>query len=145
MKKVVLSALIAGLALVSCKKEEKTEVIADGNAQAETVMNSDSISAGDFTGIYEGTMPCADCEGIKTELHINSDDTYELNTEYLGKKDSQFSEKGKITWDESKTFATLNKDSEPSSPIYYFNEGNAYLVNKVGDNGTKPEYKLTKK
>ena len=47
-----------------------------------------------FYGTYEGTLPCADCSGIRTTLKINSDTTYELRSEYLGRKDGVFEESG---------------------------------------------------
>ena len=47
-----------------------------------------------FYGTYEGTLPCADCSGIRTTLKINSDTTYELRIEYLGSKDGVFEESG---------------------------------------------------
>ena len=41
-------------------------------------------------GVYEGTLPAADCKGIKTMLVINEDKTYTLKSEYIGKKDATF-------------------------------------------------------
>ena len=37
-----------------------------------------------FYGTYEGTLPAADCEGIKTTLTLNKDKTYILRSEYIG-------------------------------------------------------------
>ena len=38
-------------------------------------------------GTYEGTLPAADCPGIKTVLTINADSTYLLKQDYIDKKD----------------------------------------------------------
>ena len=38
-------------------------------------------------GTYEGTLPAADCPGIKTVLTINADSTYELKQDYIDRKD----------------------------------------------------------
>jgi uncharacterized lipoprotein NlpE involved in copper resistance len=35
-------------------------------------------------GDYEGIIPCADCEGIKAELSVNTDKTYTFTFTYLG-------------------------------------------------------------
>ncbi len=53
-------------------------------------------------GTYIGILPCADCEGIETEIILKKDNTYVKKTKYLGKKDSQKSEvTGKFTWSHS--------------------------------------------
>ena len=36
---------------------------------------------------YEGTLPAADCPGIKTVLTIHADSTYQLTQDYLERKD----------------------------------------------------------
>ncbi len=47
-------------------------------------------------------MPCADCEGIETEVLLKKDLTFVLKTKYLGKGDAKvFEEKGNFTWDNS--------------------------------------------
>lgn len=38
-----------------------------------------------LAGTYEGTMPCADCEGIRTSLTLDAGGTYTVEREYLGK------------------------------------------------------------
>lgn len=48
----------------------------------------------DYYGIYEGILPCADCSGIKTTLRINSDTTYDLQSEFLGEENRIFEESG---------------------------------------------------
>ena len=35
-----------------------------------------------FYGTYEGILPAADCEGIRTALTLNNDNTYVLRSEY---------------------------------------------------------------
>lgn len=57
-------------------------------------MDIANIKNKDYYGTYEGTLPCADCGGIKTTLKINSDTTYDLRSEYLGKKNGIFEESG---------------------------------------------------
>jgi len=36
-----------------------------------------------YAGAYDGTLPCADCSGIETELILNPDYTYSLIELYL--------------------------------------------------------------
>lgn len=54
----------------------------------------------DYDGIYRGTLPCADCEGIKTTVHLMRDGKYKLIQDYLGQKDATpFVTEGDFTWD----------------------------------------------
>jgi copper homeostasis protein (lipoprotein) len=45
----------------------------------------------DWAGNYQGILPCADCEGIKTQILLNKDLSYVLETQYLGKDEKNFS------------------------------------------------------
>jgi copper homeostasis protein (lipoprotein) len=56
-------------------------------------MHSSQIAL-DWNGVYTGTLPCADCEGIKTRIVLKKDGTFERNMTYLGKEDNSFSEEG---------------------------------------------------
>ncbi len=70
----------------------------NGNKTAQNVVNNDSVNVADtavnenvdlasVAGTYEGTLPAADCPGIKTVLTINADKTYELKQDYIDRKD----------------------------------------------------------
>ncbi|MDR1153485.1 MAG: copper resistance protein NlpE [Bacteroidales bacterium] len=52
----------------------------------------------DFHGTYLGILPCADCEGIETEIILHKDNTYVKKTKYLGKDDNQETETGTYKW-----------------------------------------------
>ena len=43
----------------------------------------------DWAGTYEGTLPCADCPGIKTTITLKDDNTYTISEEYLERKQKQ--------------------------------------------------------
>lgn len=61
-------------------------------------------------GTYRGTLPCADCEGIKTTIELNTDNTFKTVMQYLG-RDVTNETTGKISWDK-KTDALLLTDQE---------------------------------
>lgn len=62
----------------------------------------------DWAGIYKGITPCADCEGIATKISLNKDQTFLIQTQYLGKGDGKvFEEKGSFTWDKTGGFVLL--------------------------------------
>ena len=80
---MMISFALVGLILTSCetKKEEtvQSSVNLDSvNSQQDTIKKDSIVTTGDnsktsvdWVGKYEGTLPCADCEGIKTTLTLN--------------------------------------------------------------------------
>lgn len=54
----------------------------------------------DWNAQYVGTLPCADCPGIRTELELHLDQHYLLKQEYLEKNGPIFIDKGKFEWTE---------------------------------------------
>ena len=83
----------------------------------DTVSASDnSQNSLDWEGTYKGIIPCADCEGIKTEITIKYDLTYVIKTIYLGKADGKTFEKtGRFVWDKTGSNITLEElNGKPS-------------------------------
>ena len=75
---------------------QSTVVAADEN---KISTGDDARTSLDWAGTYKGKLPCADCEGIETELMLHSDNTYMLSTTYLGKKDAAgINSNGKWRW-----------------------------------------------
>jgi uncharacterized lipoprotein NlpE involved in copper resistance len=108
----IIIVLAACLLFVSCKKEIKqVEIKPDSIVEVgvDTLSISDnSQNSLDWQGTYKGVTPCADCEGIETEIILNLDLTYVLKTKYLGKGDGKvFEEKGSFVWDKSGGKITL--------------------------------------
>lgn len=110
------------ISLNSCK-DSKTETDTTSEAETESTttdhkspkvdMHTSEISL-DWNGTYKGVLPCADCEGIDTELVINKDYTFVLKSIYLGKDEAVFETKGTFKWnDEGSEITTIseNKDS----------------------------------
>jgi uncharacterized lipoprotein NlpE involved in copper resistance len=48
-----------------------------------TIIASFSCSKSKLNGTYEGTLPCADCPGLKTLITFNSDGTFRMEETYL--------------------------------------------------------------
>ena len=77
----------------------------------------------DWQGTYKGVTPCADCEGIETEITLNTDLTFIIKTKYLGKGDGKiFQETGNFVWD--KTGGIIKLEGLKGRPSQY----------KVGEN-----------
>ena len=116
--------MVAALFLASCSKKETTETTAttDSAAAAQptvtdsitkatpTAAGDTSENALDWAGIYEATVPCADCPGIKTSLTLNNDKTFSITEEYL-ERNSKNQDKGSFTWDATGSIITLKGKS----------------------------------
>lgn len=118
MQKAIFFTIILGLLFFSCKKENKEATINLTEIKADSVagMPIDTIHTGDnsetsldWDGVYVGTTPCANCEGIETELSLGKDKTFVLKTKYVGKSAAKINtEKGTFSWDESGSVIVLN-------------------------------------
>lgn len=67
-----------------------------------------------YEGTYTGTMPCADCAGIDTEITIN-DGKYIIKRTYLGvdsMEQNMFVESGTYKWNGEKSILTFDNDPE---------------------------------
>lgn len=118
---------IITVALVSCTMEkEKAGATVDDR---HTSQNSLSI-----TGTYTGVLPCASCEGLKTEI-VLTDSTYKLSMIYLGENDPDPAEKnGSYSWNEAGNIITL-KNMEPPNK-YFVGENVLIHLNQDGERVT---------
>ena len=124
--KIALIVCIS-LLFISCKKEVKqAEIKTDSMSKVATEKEMDahnSQNSLDWQGTYKGITPCADCEGIETEIVLNADLTFTLKTKYLGKGDGKvFQETGSFVWD--KTGGIISLEGLKGRPSQY----------KVGEN-----------
>ena len=85
--KFMYLAVIAAAMMVACngKKTAQDETKNDSVSVADSVSADFDLTA--VAGTYEGTLPAADCPGIKTVLTINADSTYQLQQDYIDRKD----------------------------------------------------------
>ncbi|MGL4829504.1 MAG: copper resistance protein NlpE [Vibrio sp.] len=122
MKKSIFALSALTLILVGCdnKQDAKVEVekivdVAEQSTEQPAAQPStESVDAAhnsqnslDWAGIYQGTLPCADCGGIETELTLNADGSYKLTETYLDKEGEPFASEGAFVWDETGSIVTL--------------------------------------
>ncbi len=123
-----LVLLIAGFTMISCNTTHKStgsDVGPDGHTSQNSL---------DWAGIYRGVIPCADCEGIQTELRLNQDMTYTVSTRYLGKDSSIFSVNGSFAWDQAGNKITLaNLDRDLVSNSYLVGENRLFKLDMQGN------------
>lgn len=138
MKKLsILLVALVSIALISCNNAKQKK--------AETPDMHTSEMALDYHGVYEGTLPCADCEGIKTKLTINDDNTFVLNSEYLGEENATFEDKGTYFIENGEILVTQEEDGEQK--YYKLQEGSLAQLDankKPVEGEMAPFYVLTK-
>jgi uncharacterized lipoprotein NlpE involved in copper resistance len=83
LKKWMISPLIIG-SLLSCFDNKKNKV-------ADSQYLNKEFSC---MGMYEGTLPCASCPGIKTIITLYDDKSYNRSEEYLDEENSLFLDTG---------------------------------------------------
>lgn len=119
-KSLLLIALFS--MFLSCQKQAESQPSAqDSIAKIDSLVKEAAQHARkslDYIGIYKGVLPCADCEGLETVLYVNENNTYKLQTRYLGKGDKVFEQKGTFTWDNKGVKIILN--GIDNGPNQYF-------------------------
>jgi uncharacterized lipoprotein NlpE involved in copper resistance len=145
MRKVtVISAIASVFLLVSCKNTSNTETL---ESEVSITDISNSQNSLDWVGIYQGVLPCADCEGIETTIELREDLTFTLTSLYLGKNSEEsMIENGKFEWDETGNKIILSIENgerqykvEENKIVHLNNEGNKiegelaekYILSKI--------------
>jgi uncharacterized lipoprotein NlpE involved in copper resistance len=112
--------ILAGITIFffNCKKEMKVEKVKIDSLKTaiditlvDTIIKDihNSQNALDWYGVYKGIIPCADCEGIDTEITLAKGMIFTLKTKYLGKGDQTvFEKEGTFTWDTTGSVISLN-------------------------------------
>ncbi|QLE00243.1 copper resistance protein NlpE N-terminal domain-containing protein [Galbibacter sp. BG1] len=149
MKKVNIKLFITlavALVAMSCNEKAKKQTDEATTLTEEKVVVDDHNSENslDWNGVYKGTLPCADCEGIETSLTLNADKTYSSNSVYLGKEGDPIEKTGTFEWNNEGSHITLDGDAQQqymvgeNTLIKLDNEGNKiegaladkYILNK---------------
>lgn len=147
MKKFfLLSALAATTLMISCNgKKVETN---NANNDSVTVATTENVDLKALAGTYEGTLPAADCPGIKTVLTLNADSTYQLQQDYIDRKDGHDEASGvlKVT---NGNVIVLVRPSSGELTYYKVKDDNRIIM--TDSLGNEPEadtaqaYVLTKK
>lgn len=126
---IYLSFILLAFLLSSCNSNKKNAKKIHDTTEINTVADN-SMNSLDWEGTYEGVLPCADCEGIKTVLSINYDNKYVLKEIYLGKDSTPFETKGTFKWDDSGQKITF---SDPNRHAYFVGENTLTNLDQDGN------------
>ncbi|WP_333607456.1 copper resistance protein NlpE N-terminal domain-containing protein [Arsukibacterium sp.] len=97
---MLIRTLVAMLALVSlfgCEKPAAPQAPVDMAAVSPDPAHNSRLAL-DWSGYYQGVLPCADCEGIDTQLWLHQDGQYQLKLKYLGRDEQLFELAGRFEW-----------------------------------------------
>lgn len=131
-----LFLILALLTIISaCNSNKKSN-------QNTDAMPDNSKTSLDWPGVYRGVLPCADCEGIETELTLNADLTYVISSIYLGKNNEALKENGNFKWDEAGAKITLENTDSKATNQYLVGEN---MLFKLDANGNRIEGDLKEK
>lgn len=132
--KYLIPGFIFALSACHTSDDNKDTINTDTVASMKLATDSNVISAAidsnnniqnttSWKGNYKAVLPCMDCAGIVTEITLNSDNTYTISTQYLGKKDSRVTtNNGKVDWINDSTIQLKGITDAPSKYLITQNE-----------------------
>lgn len=93
--------------------------------------NNSQVSL-DWNGTYQGIIPCADCEGIKTSVTLMKNGEFSRTVTYLGREASGRTDTGAFQWDETGAIVTL-KPGQQDSQMYKVGENILFHLDRAGN------------
>lgn len=144
MKKnlVIVAAAAAALCMASCHGNTKSN---DTGKDSLSTVASDSLKTGvaieSLAGTYEGTLPAADCPGIRTVLTLNADSTYQYSADYLERKDGHDEASGVLRVIDGKVLVLVRPSS--GEQTYYKVKDDQHVV-MTDSLGNEPEGEMAK-
>jgi copper homeostasis protein (lipoprotein) len=106
----LLLATLLIVSVMSCStNQNQTESASELEVVTSRIpdMAHNSRNSLDWYGVYKGTTPCADCEGIETKITLKKDGTFKRSLKYLGRSDNSFQDEGNFEWNEEGSKVTL--------------------------------------
>jgi uncharacterized lipoprotein NlpE involved in copper resistance len=132
MKKLFIPFVCLVLCVASCKKEEKQEENLSTFPETEVVDHHNSQNSLDWAGTYVGTLPCADCPGIKTTIILFDSGEFELEEEYLERSFTR-QDKGIFEWNTSGDTIVLYGENDKTARAFKVGENQIIHLNIEGN------------
>ena len=141
---LTLCGMLLFLATAGCKpKKASDQDLIDSQPVSESKMDSEaspdyvdnahnSQNSLDWNGTYQGVIPCADCEGIKTSITLSNQGKFTRIRTYLGKEESRRVDEGTFDWDENGSRITL-KPTDGESQMYQVGENMLFHLDQGGN------------
>ncbi|WP_375584295.1 copper resistance protein NlpE N-terminal domain-containing protein [Cyclobacterium xiamenense] len=106
--------------------------VAGCKPQQAPVTGDTSANSLDWEGSYEGTLPCADCEGIATSISLSRDGKFVKVYRYLGKSDREFRQEGSFSWNQAGNTISLS-GIEDAPNQYLVGENQLFHLDRDGN------------
>lgn len=113
MKRTAFVLLVSGLLFLTSCKKETTEI----STKEQTKETS-------FSGMFSGTLPCADCMGISTSITFKPNGKLVKGTMYLDSDDTCVNENG--TWSKNDSIVEVKVGKNPIE--YYAIQSNTSIA-----------------
>ncbi|MBV7486794.1 copper resistance protein NlpE [Bordetella sp. BOR01] len=139
---LLTAALLAGCA--ATEPAAQSPATSPAPAGPALVDGHNARNSLDWAGVYEGTLPCADCPGIQTRLMLAEHGAYELQTQYLDRQPHPNVVRGTFQWQPDGT--TIRLDKAGDEQRFFVAEGRLIQLYQDGSRPTGPlasHYELT--
>lgn len=138
MKKALLPALCMALLMTACGGGTKSNTTNADSTTVETIDTTSQDTA--YCGTYRGTLPAADCPGIKTVLTIKADSTYSLSSDYINRPNGHSEESG--IYHKNGDVIELVTPSSGEKTYYKIKDANSIIMTDSA--GTEPQGETAK-
>ena len=108
--KQLLACCVLAFLFSYCQPKKNTSETGEATQVSVLPDMHNAQNALDWAGIYKGTLPCADCEGIATTITLHDDLTFNLFRKYLQSEEETFAEDGTFSWNEEGNTIKLSTD-----------------------------------
>ncbi len=129
-KKIRIITIISIFIIAACGGPTQEQSTTDDTSIYPPDMHNARIAL-DYIGTYTGILPCANCDGISTEIVLVDESQFIRRTQYLGKDDMVFEESGIYTWDDAGNTITLEGSEKPNQ--YFVSENRIFHLDMDGN------------
>ena len=138
MKLQIIAVSLLALTLSACSEQETPTQDNVQQTQETLPVGDTSRTSLNWNGTYSGVTPCASCSGIDTTLTLKLDNTYVLETRYLGDENEAkkvFTEAGSFEWNsEGNKISLMGDASRKDDPKQYqVGENQLFMLDMQGN------------
>jgi len=72
-----------------------------------------------WAGVYTGVIPSAGGEGMDIKVTLHTNETYKVESRYIGKSDEVFTNAGRFTWNSERNIVIIPNERADLPPTYY--------------------------
>ena len=130
--------LLLIIVMPGCKPDKATDNSAekslgiDNSADKVIPDGHNSRNSLDWAGVYQGTLPCDQCDGIQTSITLLSMGKFARSIQHLGDNIQSKSDQGNIEWNEAGSKITLISESG-ARQSYQVGENVLYHLDENGN------------